>query len=313
MQRKFVTYLLLFFTPVVIAYCVIEYYTLQLPMSFKAISTYMHKDADKFEVLVLGSSQMKGGINPEYISQPTLNLAGGNQHHDTDFKILKQLLDSFPALKTVVLETSYSHFELPHNGKQFYKNNAYLKYYGVNTFERQTYFKDKLIFLSNPKLFSERILDNYSNNGRKYGFNTYGYDTLNYPGLFEDLQYNEAKISEKKVFKINKTPNTELFATNTALFFDMLEFLESKNLNIILCEAPMYKTYLPQRVPEILYRRDSIIMVAKLRFKNLTVVALETDTINYSARDYWNQSHLNPKGGEKFSKQLDSVLRQHTP
>ena len=303
----------MFFTPAVLGYLAIEYVTLKLPTSYAAISEYMEAEAPAIEVLVLGSSQMKGGINPAYLSQPTLNLAAGNQHHDTDFKLLQQLLDKFPKLQTVVLETSYSHFELPHNGKHFWKNNIYLKYYGVNNFERNTYFKDKMIYLSNPPFYSGRILDHYSAEGRRYGFNRFAYDTLNYYGLFKDLGYDETKISKEKTFKINKTPSKDIFEVNSNLFLEMLTYLEDKNISVVLCKAPMYKTYLPQRVPEILARRDSLVDEVKTRFNNVSVLSLETDTIHFNARDYWNQSHLNPTGGEKFTKMLDGHLQKTAP
>jgi|TARA_R110002020_G_scaffold191187_1_gene390984 hypothetical protein len=309
MQRKFIIYLLAFFVPVILVYGLIEYAAMQLPISTKYVAEYMNEEADAIEVLVLGSSQMKGGINPAFMTSKTLNLAGGNQHHDTDFKILQQLINRFPKLKTVVLETSYSHFELPHNGKHFWKNSVYLKYYGVNNFERPTYFKDELIYLSNPKFISDQMVNYYATKEILYGFNRFGYDTLNYDGLFKDLHYDEAKISEKKVFKINKIPSAKIFETNTELFFKMLAFLEAKNLNVVLCKAPMYKTFLPQRVPEILSRRDSIVAVAKARFDNVSVLSLETDTIHYNVRDYWNQSHLNPTGAKKFTISLDAHIQ----
>ena len=311
-QRKFVLYLLLFFAPVILGYAVVEYLTLQLPLSYKVKASYLEENAENIEVLVLGSSQMMTGINPEHISQPTINLASGNQHHDTDFKLLKQLYPKLPQLHTVVLETSYSHFELPHNGKDFWKNSVFLKYYGLNNFERTTYFKDKLIYLSFPEFFSEKLISHYVDNASEHRFNEFGYNTNGYEGLFRDLGYDETKINTLKRFKINKEPNLEIFKNNTRLFFEMLDYLESKNLNVILSKAPMYKTYLPQRVPEILERRDSIVTLALQNYQNTTLLSKETDTIHYTVRDYWNQSHLNPDGAEIFSKSLDSLLQKAT-
>lgn len=308
MQRKFITYLLYFFVPVVIGYAVVEHLTLQLNTSYSHLSKYMAREANNIEVLVLGSSQMKGGINPEYLEQKTLNLAAGNQHHDTDFKLLQQLVSGFPALETVVLEVSYSHFELPHNGPHFWKNNIYLKYYGVNAFERTTYFKDRLIYISNPPYYSQRILDQIDQDARRYGFNEYGYDTLNYYGLFKDLRYDATKISKEHTFKINKTPNLAIFDTNTQLFFEMLAYLERNNFRVILCEPPMYKTYLSQRHPAILERRDSIVALAQRRYKNVQLFSLEHDTIHFTAKDFWNQSHLNPTGAKIFSERLNEYL-----
>ncbi|MDX1461798.1 MAG: hypothetical protein R3359_01975 [Marinirhabdus sp.] len=284
-----------------------------MPSSYAALAEYMDDEAENIEVLVLGSSQMKSGINPEYISQPTLNLAAGNQHHDTDFKLLKQLIDRFPKLQTVVLETSYSHFELPHNGKRFWKNVIYLQYYGVNAFERPTYFKDRLIYLANPSFYSERLLDSYSDERRRYGFNSFGYDTLNFPGTFKNLQYDEKRIADLEIFKINTIPDALIFQENTALFHEMLSFLEAHEIQVVLCQPPMYKTYLPRRNPNILRRRDSVVRAAANHYPNVSVFALETDTLAFSVRDFWNQSHVNPRGGKTFSRLLDTHLQSLYP
>jgi hypothetical protein len=308
MQRKFIISLFAFFIPVVLGYLAIEYATLRLPMSYTHISKYIAAEAEHIEVLALGSSQVKNAINPALIDSPTLNLASGDQHHDTDFKLLRQLLPKLPSVKTVILEVSYGHFELPHNGPNFWKNSVYLKYYGANNFERNTYFKDKLLYVSFPKFFSKKLNSYYINGDRNYGFNKYGYDTLNYEGLFKTLNYNEEKISEKTVFKINKVPNKDIFKTNTQLFFEMLAYLEAKNIKVILVEVPMYKTYPKQRVPEILARRDSIVALAKKRYPNVELFLKETDTIHYNATHFWNQSHLNPKGGAVYSSQLNDFL-----
>ncbi len=310
MQRKLIISAFVFFVPLILGYIALECATRKLPLSYTNISEYMKTEAETFDVIAVGSSQMKNAVNPGLIQEKTLNLASGNQHHDTDFKLLKQLLPELPNVDTVLVEVSYSHFELPHNGATFWKNSVYLKYYGVNNFERNTYFKDKLIYLSYPKFFSKKLHSYYLQGEKDFGFNSFGFDTLNYAGVFKKLDYNEAKIAALQKFKINKEPNPEIFEKNTALFFEMLEYLKSKNIQVIICEIPMYKTYLPQRVPEILQRRDSIVKLAKQRYSNVDLFLLETDTTTYTAKDYWNQSHMNPRGAKKYAAALNAFLRK---
>ena len=310
MPKKFITYLLLFFIPVILGYAVIEYLTLNLPSGYEKNKELLDRKAVDIEVLVLGSSQMNNAVNAELLNQSTINLASGDQHHNTDFKLLKALLPKLPSLKTVVLEVSYSHFELPHNSKDFWKNPVYLKYYGVNCFERNTYFKDRLIYLSLPPFYSEKIYDHYI--GKKYpaGFNAFGFDTLNYSGRFMNLGYNKIEIAKTR-FKINLDPNLKIFKNNTALFYEFLDFLKAKDLNVIVCTAPMYKSYLPKRNAGILHRRDSILEIVSERYSNVQLLLKEADTLDFSVKDYWNQSHLNPDGATKFTKllqhQLDSL------
>ncbi len=307
MQKRFVIHTILFFIPVILVYGFTEYLTRKLPMEYKIIGTYLEKNSDEIELLVLGSSQTKNAINPEYLSVTTINMASGNQHHDTDFKIIKQLLPRLKNLKTIVLEVSYSHFELPHNGKDFWKNRIYWEYYHINNFERPTWFKDRLIFLAHPPFFSEKIVNHHYYKKTETGFNQFGFDTLNFDGDFKKFNYNLERIKKDR-FKINLKPDKILFKQNTKLFFNMLDYLEEKNVQVIVVTTPMFKTYLPKRVPEILYRRDSILDLASKKYSNVIVFKKEEDTTHYSVFDYKNQSHLNPKGATTFTKELDSLL-----
>lgn len=308
MQRKFLTYCLLFFFPVVMGYLLMEGLTLGIPNTYEINKRRLQQEGETLETLVLGSSQMMSAVNPEWLKSPTLNIASGNQHHDTDFKLLKGLLPGLKNLTTVVIEVSYSHFELPHNGKDFWKNNEYLKYYQVNCFERTTYFKDRLIYLSYPKFFSERIHDYYIDKKPLTDFNEYGYNYADVYGQFHALNYNVKAIDSMNSFKINTEENLAVFQTNTTLFVELLDFLKAKNLQVILCTLPMYHTYLEKRDPHILHRRDGILSWAAQHYHNVQLLNLEEDTENYVLKDFWNQSHLSPSGAKKFTLSLNARI-----
>ena len=268
----------------------------------------MEREQNGFETLVLGSSQMQNALNPKWLDSPTLNLASGDQHHDTDFKLLKGIHENLPKLKTVVLEVSYSHFELPHNGKDFWKHALYLKYYHINTFERSTYFKDRLLYLSNPRFFSERIEEYFIQKQELVAYNEFGFNTKNYEGQFKVLGYDEEKIAKVSNFKINREPNPSIFQINTALFHEMLDFLEEENYNVIIAKIPMYKAYHPRKNPGILRRRDSVLTSVLQKYSNTQLFDLENNTTDFNVKDYWNQSHLNPDGAKKFTARLNQLL-----
>jgi hypothetical protein len=299
----------LFFLPVVAGYLVMEYLSLGLPSAIKANQEYIKRVNYNFETLILGSSQIQSAVNPEWLDSSTLNLASGDQHHDTDFKLLKGFEPKLSNLKTVVIEVSYSHFELPHNGKDFWKNALYLKYFDVNSFERNTYFKDRLVYLSNPRFFSKKIYHQYIKKNAVEKYNDYGFNTENYEGQFKALGHDEEKIASMPRFKINTEPNIEIFVTNTRLFYEMLDYLSEKELVVIMAKSPMYKTYHAKRNPAILRRRDSVVADVLQKYHNVKLLDLETDTVLFKVNDYWNQSHLNPDGAKKFTAWLNALLK----
>jgi hypothetical protein len=287
-----------------------EFLSRELPSAFKTNRVYIESEHSNFEALVLGSSQMQSAVNPEWLNTPTLNLASGDQHHDTDFKLLQSFQKKLPHLKTVVLEVSYSHFELPHNGKDFWKNSMYLHYYDVNCYERRTYFKDQLLYLSNPKIFSEKINTHFIKKEQNEIYNAFGFNTNNYQGQFKKLGYDVKRIAAMPRFKINTEPNLAVFATNTALFEEMLDFLAEKKLDVVISKLPMYKTYHPRKNPDILRRRDSVLEVLLQKYPKIKLLDVENDTLNYNIHDFWNQSHLNPTGAKKFTSRLNRLIPQ---
>ena len=309
MVRKFTTYGLVFFLPVVVIYLSVEWFTRNIPSAYPYLETQLELESESIETLVLGSSQMMSAINPEWLETKTLNLASGSQHHDTDFRLLKGLVSRLPKLKTVVLEVSYSHLELPHNGTSFWKNSLYLTYYDINCFDRFTYFKDKLLYLSNPKVFSERLKEYYIDGKAPYKFNEYGFNFEDTYGQFKEKNFNQDSIAHMKRFKINLKPNIKLYEVNTNYFYEMLQYLKKLDLQVVICTVPMYKTYLDKRVPEILTRRDKVLMDAPKLFDNIYIMNSEESGLNYDLKDFWNQSHLSPSGAKRFTEELNKFLK----
>jgi len=298
-----------FFIPVVLCYALIEYSILRIPMSYDKVHEQITNKKDDIKVMVLGSSQMQAAVNPEYIDKYAINYGSTSQHHKEDNYIMQQSIDRFPNLETIVFELSYAHLELRHHGKDFWKNNIYLKYYGVNAFERKTYFKDKLIFLSSPSVFSKKFTDYYVRKKELNLYNEFGYHINNHEGGFKRLNYNEEKIKKRK-FLIRDRENLNVFAINTPFFYEMITTALNNKKNVIISSLPTYKTYLDKRNPEILRRRDSILNDIKIKFPSVKFLNLENDTVTFKVSDYINENHLNANGAKKFTQKLNEVLNE---
>ncbi len=309
MQRKLILSLLLFFTPIVAGCILAELLARAVPESYQFNAKQLEENKDSIEVLILGSSQMLNAVNADLLDRPAINMASGDQHHDTDLKIAKALVERLPKLNTVVFEVSYSHFEMPFNGPNFWKNNVYLSYYKINNFERPTYFKDHSLYLAQRRLYSEKINAYFFKNKPISGFNRFGFDTLNYSGSFQKLKYNKEAIANRNI-KISTEENLYTFNKNTAHLFAMLRYFEANNIQVIICKTPMYTSYLRKRNPNILHRRDSVLAQTMINFPKIKVLDHEEDTTVYSVRDYINQSHLNPTGAIKFTEALSNLIEQ---
>lgn len=306
-QRRFLKLCAWFFGPLIIICVILEILTLKLPSNFRTIATYLDENADKIEVLILGSSKLQTAVNPAWIDRPAINMASSSQHLNEDFAMMKGTIDRMPKLDYVVFELSDLHLELPLHTTKYWKNNIYLKYYKVNAFDRPTYFGDRLIFLSNASYFFYKLEDFYIRKNEVTELNEFGFDTNRYPGAFKNLDYDETKIEDSKFLTIS-WESKDVFKENTALVFKMLDYLKSKNKKVIICSVPNYKAYLPRANQKAIRRRDSILKVADKRYSNVTIFNKEADTLSYTPRDFTNANHLNPDGAKIFTEQLNHLL-----
>ena len=309
MLRKFAKHTILFFIPVILGCVVLEAYTRKLPLRYTYIAEHLETNKDSIRVLVLGSSQMKNALNPEWLDIPGINMASGNQHINTDYKLYQGLKDRLPALETVVIELSYAHLELHQNKKEFWKNNIFHEYYDVNCFERPTWIKDRLIFFSNPPFYSDALYDFHFGEDEKPAFNSYGFDMNNYHDSFNKNKFLTDRIDSLS-FQIPNKADIKLFSKNTDFLLNMLAGFKSDGHNVVIVTPPFYKTYLSKQNVEILKRRDSILENVEQQFTNVRLLELETDTVNFTVRDYKNHNHLNPDGARKFTSILNDFLRK---
>jgi hypothetical protein len=44
------------------------------------------------------------------------------------------------------------------------------------------------------------------------------------------------------------------------------------------------------------------------KYPNTQILDQENNTTHFTVKDFWNQSHLNPDGAEKFTAQLNQLL-----
>ena len=107
---------------------------------------------------------------------------------------------------------------------------------------------------------------------------------------------------------VRKRENLDLFATNTAFFFSMLDYLQEKNIKTIICTLPLYKTYIENLNPNIVNRRNQIIDSIKNKYPNIIIFENENNTNYFHATDYINHNHLNPDGAKKYTLLVNDLI-----
>ena len=168
------------------------------------------------------------------------------------------------------------------------------------------------MFISRPDIYSRILIDYYIKGKESPHFNRFGFNENNFDGLFKNLNYNEVAIAQKP-FKLGTRTNEAHFSHNLSFLFEMLDYTKSEKLEVILCSMPLYKTYVKELDSKLVRRRDSVLNVIELKYPNVRIFNKESDTINFTASDYINQNHLNPRGAKKFTKELNTFIKEQFP
>ncbi len=308
--KKFTYRAILFLIPIVILVIGVEVLVRNIPNSISVSGEQLEEDNSSIKFLVLGSSQNKRAINPEFLTSNTLTVAGTRQGHKTDFYLLKDLHKHLPNLKRVFVGVTARHFESPPNGKNFWKYRSHLVYYNVNAFERPVYFKDKFIFLGNPNFYSDQLEDYYIKN-KKLTYNKFGFQLTGLNDRFAKFHHNEEEIL--KTFNSGNYPslNRNFLDLSSKWFHKILEYCQENNIQVSLTKTPTFKNYNPLLDRDVLKRRDSIVDAALTTYPNIGLFDEEENTL-YKANHFINENHLNPKGAELFTKRLEQFLKEST-
>ena len=307
MIKKFLIQVCVFLIPVIIGYAIVENNVRNLPLTPKIKSDYYKENIGDIEILILGASQNRDAINPEFLSSKTLNLAFPDQDYYVSSKLLEQVGPTLPSLKTVIIPMSYGHFETAPNQKDTWKNSMYKYYFGATIPEKFTYFKENLLYISFPNYYSVKLRQ-HKNQISNLDCNEYGYNRDISNAVFFKSNYDSIQIANQKVHITPSIPHPEYVAQNVAKLESILEFCKNKNYNTILIETPTTQQFKNQQIPEVLRRKDSILSIVR---KKYTFQYIDADTNNdYILKDYRDYNHLSPIGAKKFTKRLNDILEK---
>ncbi|RMB56981.1 hypothetical protein EAX61_13030 [Dokdonia sinensis] len=295
----------MFLVPVVLIYTGIEYLTRDIKNSQRVISNYLNEQEDLIEVLVLGASQNQSAVNPEYLDASAINLASGHQDYRTDFALLSQLSPRLPRLTTVVIPMTFAHLDTRPNPTNYWKNRGYFYYYGVNNWDRSTYFKDKLLFLSNPSYYTDQIERYYIDKIRP-DYNMFGYARSEAGSAFAKADYQPIAIQNIPL-SIRNYENESYRFQNLKHLKQILEFCSQKDIRIVVALTPVTQKHLKARNPKMVARRDSILNTLQKEY-DFTILDKE-NAEGYELQDFANHNHLNSSGAEIFTQSLNKVIK----
>ena len=307
-MKKFIKYLILFSTPVLIFLISVELYC-RTQTTFAIKKNYLKKNLGTIETLILGSSHSQNGINPEFLKAKSCNLAFGGQPISIDYFLLVKYVDQMKNLKTILFEVSPHRFYTEFNASQW-NGHVYSNLYDIKYKVENLSVKNYSFVLSDVNYFSTIFIDNFNPKIPKPKLNKFGFMTNDFKDRFSKLKNDSLQID--KTFKMkHQFDNQENLKINIAFLNKIIEKCKKNNIKIIFLVTPFYHTY-SSKIP---LKAENQMYNLLTRFTNKYGILYYdfSNSKQFTLKDFKNDNHLNPDGAKKFTVIMDSLLNHQIP
>ena len=308
-MRKFIFKSFCLIIPLFLFLFYLEYKLGKIQNSYSFKRQHLEKQLDSIEVLVLGSSQVTYGINPEFFRLNGFNLSNISQSLYYDTRLTLNYIDKMPKLKYVIISISYFSFGFQTiDGIEAWRDYYYSQFWDINFPEIQCYDLKRYskIFLYTPKMSLSYC---------KYGFNIHLIENFKPNGyLWVDTANNKLNISDslgcQRVLFHNTYYKDSRVAENQKDLELLVSELKKRNVIPVLVTLPVFSTYSKFADKSVLRKNNDYI--------NYICKKYACDYFNYFSDvrfvqgDFKDNDHLNFVGAQKFSKIVnDEILEKN--
>ncbi len=214
-------------------------------------------------------------------------------------------------LKCVIIEMDYHTLEQK-NDADYFRLPWYYRYYGVQI-GPMTIAKKLSLYYSNPSFFNNFVRSSLKPGEYKYIINEFGFVENDFPGTFDDLQYDSIKIasgSKERLFSIQAKSSPANLPFNKGKINAIVKFCRENAIRVVMISTPAFRTYVVNQDKARKERRNQFI--DSLRHSSgIVFYDFESDP-RFNVHDFKNDDHLNSAGAQKFSEYLNILLLQIT-
>mgnify|MGYP003168156318 CR=1 FL=1 len=243
---------------------------------------YVENNLDSIEGFVTGISYAEKAIKEKYSIKNIFNIAKHSQDIYYDFHLIKYIIENYKKemnkLRYVLICLNYYSFEYDMS-KSSMKGKVIL--YGIDS--------------------AKKILNLYPNGIVKIDFNWFNQNNYSH-----DYYVNEEQGKRQALLDGNKN-YPETVKENKKIFKNYLQLLKENNIKpiVIVCPASKYYSkYFPKRLKDEFY---SIINETRKQYDFQFLDYFDSEL--FEDNDFYDVSHLNDKGAEKFTELLNKEVQ----
>lgn len=305
-MKKYILKSILFISPVLILALVLELMTRNIPNDYALKNKLILNKADDIEVLILGNSHSFYGINPQYFSKKTFNLAFRSQSIEYDYRLWKRYEPKLKKNKIIILPISF--FTLYSRIESF--NNSWLvKFYNIYM-GLNTSFTPK----DNFEIFSSKVEPLIKKNYYYYTSDTSDCISDENGWCKRSGSKNFTKIKEQAIEAYNRhiSDTVPHFDDNIKILDKLLKEANDKGIQVIMITSPNYKFYADTVSKSDRYIKMQNALNALDKKYNQAIYINSMFDKRFIDSDFYDGDHLNEQGAKKYSIFLDSVVNNIT-
>lgn len=304
MIKKFILRTFLFIIPLLLIVVFCEFAIRNIPNDYNSKKNQILKNGSEFEILVLGSSHVYYGINPEFFDQKCFNLAHIAQTPEFDLKLLKKYLPHMKNVKTVIYPISYFTFFWDlQSSTEAWRLKNYTIYYHLKAAQS---FKDhaEVLSIDFPNNY-KRVKDYYIHNRSELGVTPLGWG-------FNCLAEHAGNLEEtgKSAAERHSNFGNQFFNKNSIEVADILRICNENGIKVILLFPPGFQSYRSHINTDQLQLTYNKIDTLLSQYPNCHFINLFADT-SFTASHFLDGDHLNDQGAKKMSQFLNQYLIQY--
>lgn len=290
-----------------------------------------HQSFDKVkkdvEVLIIGSSSVETGLNPQYFDMKTFNLAFNAEDVYYNYSVLKKYEDQMPKLKIIVFGLTSVAFDfieenfLPHLAKDYfwdldiYPQSKRIDKILLNSLifkiHQHTFIPDLVLYGKMPRAINyinednvpQEFFEQHVEGLLRNGFRAYGYNDIS------EIKLENHANSQVDLFLSYVTKDKHIIQQENKEYIEkIIKIAQNKNIKIILVRTPTsvyFRNKLPQDYADLFLENIKSILdkYPEVKFYDFS---------NYDSliniKDFLNSNHLNCLGAKKMSIMLNSIL-----
>lgn len=303
-MKKLIQKIFFFAIPILFVLLCVELFYRVTPNTFIVKREDIKSRFGNTEVLILGNSHTFYGLDPNFFSKKTYNLANISQTLYFDNLLFEKYYCKFKKLDFIILNIDHESLSELDNGddnvwrKYYYKSYMHLDVPIISVYNPKSYFLSATRdFNTNVKLikryFCEGTIVDCDENG--FGIN---YTKENRKSNFEELTPIRLKSNEDNSFD---------FKNNINRIQLIIDKCKNKGIQVILVTMPVGKGYAQGVNQQKLNKVFKTCLTLEKKNRNVRYLNLFRDP-RFTDNDFYDPDHLHNDGAKKCSLILNQFL-----